>query len=62
MAEQTTGLVVRLDSVRHALWQNAFTGRDEPRERVIARVIADTRDGFHRYSPHTANCGTQAPA
>ena len=59
MADRQTGLVVRLDSVRNALWQSAFLGRNEPKERVIARVIADTRDGFHRYTP-PANTGARA--
>lgn len=62
MADPQTGLVVRLDSVRNALWQNTFIGRDEPRQHVIDRVIADTRDGFHRYAPPAATCGTRVPA
>lgn len=51
MADRQTGLVVRLDSVRNALWQSEFLGRNEPRERIVARVIADTREGFHAYRP-----------
>jgi len=51
VADRQPGLVVRLDSVRNALWQSQFLGRNEPRERVIARVIADTREGFHAYRP-----------
>ncbi|WP_101926981.1 MULTISPECIES: hypothetical protein [Luteimonas] len=62
MAEQQTGLVIRLDSVRLALWANQHQGRDEPRERVIARVIADTRDGFHQYPPPTPRHATGAHA
>lgn len=60
MADRQSGLVVRLDSVRNALWQSAFLGRNEPRERVIARVIADTREGFHAYRPTTAHAADGA--
>jgi hypothetical protein len=44
-----TALVIDLRPVRNAVEQAQRMGRDEPRQSIVARVVADIRDGHHPY-------------
>lgn len=46
-----SALVVRLGAVRNYLEQSRRLGRDEPRQDVINRALADIREGFHPLVP-----------
>lgn len=44
-----SALIVPLSVVRGAVDQSARLGMPETRQTVVARVLGDVREGFHRY-------------
>ena len=51
MAKQKNPVVVDLAHARHALWLAEQFGRNASRQQILARFLAETREGFHRHQP-----------